>query len=97
MTVIIIDLNQEVFKTSSIMRNPQLIVNIHDKNRILYWIAGLIFNKGDMINNKEHTPTRMVLIIIIENRQKRRLLRYLPQHFLRFLLLLLLQLLEDQT
>lgn len=70
MTVIIIDLNQEVFKTSSIIRYPQPIVNIHDKNRILYWIEGFIFNKGDMINNKEHTPTRMVLIIIISTRQK---------------------------
>jgi hypothetical protein len=63
MTVIVRDSNQDVLKTSSIIRKPQLIVNIHDKNRILYWIVGLVFNMGDMINNKEHTPTRMVLII----------------------------------
>ncbi|GEM_PF-3561295 len=70
MTVIVIDLNQETFKTSSIIRNPQLIVNIHDRNRILYWILCLIFNNGDMINNNEQNPTIIELNIIIENRQK---------------------------
>jgi hypothetical protein len=70
MTVIIRDLNHEALESSSITRYPQLTVNTQAKNRILYLIADLIFNKGDMINNTEHTPTRMVLIIIIEKLQK---------------------------